>query len=79
MRMTSNNQAKHIDPRLLPTVADAVQQYQQQGGHLTNPYQVGRDPLEGNAYKLRVRSFFLRNIPRFMIFSLSQLMVTPVH
>ena len=54
MRMMSNNQAKHIDPGLLPTVANAVQQYQQ-GGHLTDPYQVGRDPLEGNAYKLRVR------------------------
>ena len=24
-------------------------------GHLTDPYQVGRDPPEGNAYKLRVR------------------------
>ena len=33
MRMMSNNQAKHIDPGLLPTVANAVQQYQQQGGH----------------------------------------------
>ena len=66
MRMMSNNQAKHIDPGLLPTVANAVQQYQQQGGHLTDPYQVGRDPLEGNAYKLRVRQeAFSEKYPSF--------------
>ena len=43
--MGSNNQAKPIDHRVLPSIADAVSQYQAQGGHLTNPHQVGADPL----------------------------------
>lgn len=66
MRTMSNNRAKHIDSRVLPTVADAVQQYQQQGGHLTDPYHVGRDPLEGDAYKLGVRQqAFSEKYPSF--------------
>ena len=60
MRMLSNNHAKPIDSRVLPSTADAVQNYQQHGGQLTDPYQVGKDPLDSNAYKYGVRheSFF---------------------
>ena len=55
MRMLGNNHAKPIDQRLLPSTTEAVQQYQRQGGQLTDPWQVGKDPLEGNAYKYGVR------------------------
>lgn len=64
--MLGNNCTKSIDQRLLPSVADAVQQYEQQGGHLREPYQVGSDPLEGNAYKYGVRQeAFLEKYPSF--------------
>ncbi len=49
--MLSNNHAMPIDPTLLPCTADAVQHYQQQGGQLTDPYQVGKDPLDSSAHK----------------------------
>ena len=55
MRMHGNNHAKAVDQRLLPSTTEAVQRYQQQGGQLTDPWQVGKDPLEGNAYKYGVR------------------------
>ena len=52
-----------IDHRLLPSTTDAVQQYQQQGGQLTDPWQVGKEPLDGNAYKYGIRqtALFLSN------------------
>jgi len=34
-----------FDQRLLPSTTDAVQQHQQQGGQLTDPWQVGKDQL----------------------------------
>ena len=69
--MLSNNHAKSIDQQLLPSPADAVQQYQQQGGQLTDPWQVGKDPLDGKAYKYGVRhEAFLGKYPSFQdIFS----------
>jgi len=71
VRMLGNNHAKTIDQRLLPSTTDAVQQYQQQGGQLTDPWQVGKDPLDGNAYKYGVRhEAFLKKYPSFQdIFS----------
>lgn len=53
--MLRNNCAKPIHQGVLPSVEDAVQHYEQQGGQLRDPYQVGSDPLEGNAYKYGVR------------------------
>ena len=53
--MESNNHAKPIECRILPSVADAVSQYQAQGRHLTDPHQVGADPLEGNVHKCQIR------------------------
>ena len=55
IRMLGNNHTKAVDQRLLPSTTDAVQRYQQQGGQLTDPWQVGKDPLEGNAYKYGIR------------------------
>ena len=66
MRMLGNNHSKAIDQRLLPSATEAVQQYQQQGGQLTDPWQVGKDPLEGNAYMYRVRqTAFSEKYPSF--------------
>ncbi len=71
IRMLSNNHAKPIDQRLLPSVAGAVQQYQQHGGQLTDPWMVGKDPLDGNSYKYGVRhEAFSEKYPTFQdIFS----------
>lgn len=71
IRMLGNNHTKAVDQRLLPSTTDAVQWYQQQGGQLTDPWQVGKDPLEGNAYKYGVRQeAFLEKYPSFQnIFS----------
>ena len=55
IRMLSNNHAKPFDQRLLWSSGDIVQQYEQHGGHLTDPWQVGKDPLEGNSYKNGIR------------------------
>ena len=57
-----------FDQRLLPSTTDAVQQYQQQGGRLTDPW---KDSLDGNAYKYGVRQeAFLEKYPSFQdIFS----------
>lgn len=71
LTMLRNNCAKPIDQRLLPSVQDAVQLYEQQEGQLWDPYQVGSDPLKGNAYKYGVRQeAFLEKYPSFQeIFS----------
>ena len=53
--MLGNNHVRPIDQRVLPSTTDAIQQYQHHGGRLTDPYQVGNDPLDGNAYKCRLR------------------------
>ena len=68
--MLGNNHTKAVDQRLLPSTTDAVQRYQQ-GGQLTDPWQVGKDPLEGNAYKYGIRQeAFLEKYPSFQnIFS----------
>lgn len=66
LRMLQNNCAKHIDPRLLPSTTDAVQLYHQRGGQLTDPYAVGRDPLEADAHKLGIRhEAFYEKYPTF--------------
>ena len=44
-----------IDERVLYNASTAVQLYQQQGGHLTDPHEVGRDPLIGNTDKWEMR------------------------
>ena len=71
MLMHGNNYAKAIDKILLPSTTEAVQQYQRQEGQLTDPWQVGKDPLEGNACKYGVRqTAFSEKYPSFQdIFS----------
>lgn len=66
MRMLSNNCTRPINPRDLPTAAEAVSLYQQNGGHLTDPYQFGCDPLNGDLSKVRLRQeAFSEKYPSF--------------
>lgn len=53
--MLNNNHARRVSQSDLPTTADAVQQYQQHGGRLTDPYHVGHDPLSGNSSRSQLR------------------------
>ena len=57
--MNYDNRAKKIDPRLLPTLSEAVSQYTSVAGCLSDPCQFGADPLELSAEKrdIRLRSF----------------------
>jgi len=45
MLMSQNNQAKPIDPSLVPEVDVAVRMYEENGGHITLFSDFGRDPL----------------------------------
>ena len=52
--MNSNNRARPVTPSDLPATADAVQLYRQHG-QLTDPYEVGSDPLVGDPNKILLR------------------------
>ena len=69
--MLRNNHANPIAPTVIPSSADAIQQHNQLVSQLTDPYQVGKDPLDGNAYKYGVRhEAFSQKYPTFQdIFS----------
>ena len=53
--MLADNRAKKLDPRILPTPAEAVRMYEEHGGHLTEEGHFGRDPLANDAEKCRIR------------------------
>ena len=58
------NGTTSIHPQEIPLGDDAVQQYRQQGGHLTDPHPFGSDPLEGNEHLQGQRDrTFIRLIP----------------
>ena len=45
-----------IHPQLLPSVNESVRQYEHHtGGHLTDPYQFGEDPLHTDSCKQTIR------------------------
>ena len=47
-------------------MADAVQQYECSGGRITEPYQVGKDPLSSDTHKLGIRhTAFTEKYPSF--------------
>ena len=56
--MKNNSMVKVIDPSLLPSVSDAVQDYHQAGGHLQDPHLVGIDPLGSIKQEIRGTSIF---------------------
>ena len=63
--MNSNNKARLVTPSDLPAPADAVQLYQQHG-QLTEPYDVGSDPLIGDTNKIQLRKeAFVQQYPSF--------------
>lgn len=66
LRMLNNNLAKKVDERVVYDASTAVQFYQQQGGHLRDPYQVGKDPLVDNTDKWEMRhQAFCESYPSF--------------
>ena len=69
MSMRNNSRVKVINPSLLPSVMDAVQEYQQAGGHLRDPHQVGMDPLSPAKQKIRKQAFSERYTSFQAIFS----------
>ena len=48
--MISNNHAVQIDSCLLPDVESAVQEFEENGGHLTIFNSFGEDPLQRNPF-----------------------------
>ena len=57
--MLQDNRTKRLDPAFIPTVDDAVTNYRAQGGQLTDPDELGVDPIscDGNKSKIRQQTF----------------------
>ena len=53
--MNSDNRAKHIDPDLLPSAAEAIEQYRINGGTISGPCSFGFDPIGSNTSKMNIR------------------------
>ena len=53
--MRSDNRSKQIDPRLLPSVRSATEQYNAHGGTISEPCSFGIDPLEYSDMKKSIR------------------------
>ena len=62
--MSSNNQVARIDPQIIPSVEDAIRQYNAAGGHITNFSVFGEDPLQNNASLIQQREAVLPHLPR---------------
>lgn len=45
----SNNQTARVDPRLVSLAEDAVRQYEEAGGHITQFSEFGADPLANDS------------------------------
>ena len=64
--MISNNHAVQIDSCLLPDVESAVQDFEENGRHLTIFNSFGEDPLQRNSFLIAQRaSEFHRQYPDF--------------
>jgi len=53
--MDRENRTAKVDPAMIPSVQDAVQQYESLGGTLTTFSPFGIDPLESNAHLRQMR------------------------
>ena len=66
--MNVDNRARRIDSSLMPTVEEAVNQYQLTGGRISEPCSFGTDPLEFNnilkeiRYKAFISKFSFQNL-----------------
>lgn len=64
--MLADNRAKKLDPRILPSPAEAVHMYEVHGGHLTEEGHFGKDPLANDTEKCRIReTAFIDRYPSF--------------
>ena len=62
----SNNQVARIDPQLVPTVYQAIQSFEEDGGHLTHFSSFGEDPLAHSASLMEQRATqFNQRYPSF--------------
>jgi len=64
--MDRKNRTAKVDPAMIPSVQDAVQQYESLGGTLTTFSPFGIDPLESNAHLRQMRhDLFFAKYPTF--------------
>ena len=64
--MLQNNRVAVLDTSLLPSVDQAVSEYHQSGGRLTEPHTFGIDPLSDSPQKALIREeSFFRKYPSF--------------
>jgi len=59
--MLVNNHAAHISAGLVPGVQEAVQLFQLDGGHITQPTVYGEDPLNNNSMANQQRELEFNN------------------
>ena len=65
-RLMRSSKAKKISLDILPQPEDAVRQYRQSGGQITDPGQTITDPLQNNDLKMNIRSLsFTKKYPSF--------------
>lgn len=64
VEMRTNSRIGRINPAIVPSTAQAVAEYTNSGGHLTDPHDNCVDPLYGNQVKKDMReSAFLQQFP----------------
>ena len=64
--MTQNNQAKPVDPSLIPNSDNAIRMYESYGGHITLWSDFGKDPLSDRRDLSNMREDkFFEQYPRF--------------
>ena len=57
VRMNTNNRAKQIDARFLPSSSTAVQMYEQSGGRISEVTEFGHDPIADDDNKCAMQAF----------------------
>ena len=64
--MRRNNRTSRIDWRHLPTSAEAVRLYQEDGGRISDETHFGEDPISGDSTKFSIRMrAFTERFPSF--------------
>lgn len=53
--MISNNQVDRIDPSIVPTAAEALRSFEEDGGHISHESSFGEDPLAGDTSLIKLR------------------------
>lgn len=64
--MLADNRTKKLDPRVIPSPAEAVRMYEAHGGHITEESHFGKDPLANDAEKCTIREMaYMERYPSF--------------